>query len=173
MVPLSLLAGVRVGWRAIAGVALGVAGVVTLADPMRFDWHNHQIVMGHLYLLLAGFTWALAMLHTRRHKWHTSPLDALPWQMSVASVLLWILSLVAEPHGHLDLDKWQLWAALLYIGAFAGPDRHLGRRLGDPSPAADHQLARHAGRAVDRHRFRRSRCWASRSPGRSPSARRW
>jgi drug/metabolite transporter (DMT)-like permease len=121
MVPLSLLVGERVGWRAIAGVALGVAGVVTLADPAKFDWHNHQTVMGHIYLLLAGFAWALAMLHTRRHKWHTSPLDVLPWQMSVATVLLWILSFIAEPHGHLDPGKWQLWTALLYIGAFAGP----------------------------------------------------
>jgi drug/metabolite transporter (DMT)-like permease len=121
MVPLSLLAGDRVGWRAVAGVALGVAGVVVLADPARFDWHNRQIVMGHAWLLLAGFTWALAMMHTRHHKWHTSPLDVLPWQMSVATVLLWVLSFIAEPHGHLDFDKWQLWAALLYIGAFAGP----------------------------------------------------
>ena len=61
------------------------------------------------------------MLHTRRHTWHTSPLDVLPWQMSVASVFLWCLALIAEPHGHLDGAKWQLWAALLYIGTFAGP----------------------------------------------------
>src|SRR5471032_1876492 len=121
MVPLSFIAGEKVGWRAFVGAALGVAGVVVLADPARFDWHNRSIVMGHLYLLLAGFTWALAMMHTRHHKWHTSPLDVLPWQMSVATVLLWILSVVAEPHGHLDVDKWQLWTALLYIGAFAGP----------------------------------------------------
>jgi drug/metabolite transporter (DMT)-like permease len=121
MVPLSLLLGQRVGRRAIAGVVLGAAGVVVLADPARFDWHNRAIVMGHLYLLLAGFTWALAMLHTRRHTWHTSPLDVLPWQMSVATVLLWILAAVLEPQGHLDPGKWQLWVALLYIGTFAGP----------------------------------------------------
>ena len=121
MVPLSLLVGERVGARAIAGVVLGVAGIVVLADPARFDWHNRAIVLGHAYLLLAGFTWALAMMHTRHHKWHTSPLDVLPWQMSVATVLLWILAFVAEPQGHLDYDKWQLWTALLYIGAFAGP----------------------------------------------------
>jgi drug/metabolite transporter (DMT)-like permease len=121
MVPLSLLVGERVGRRAIAGVALGVAGIVVLADPARFDWHNGKIVLGHAYLLLAGFCWALAMLHTRRHKWHTSPLNVLPWQMSVATVLLWCLALIAEPQGHLDFDKWQLWTALLYIGAFAGP----------------------------------------------------
>lgn len=121
LVPLSLLVGEKVGWRAIAGVALGVAGIVVLADPGRFDWHDRGVVMGHAYLLLAGFTWALAILHTRRHRWRTTPLDALPWQMSVATVLLWLLALVAEPGGHFDFDKWQLWAALLYIGAFAGP----------------------------------------------------
>lgn len=121
MVPLSLLVGEKVRPRALAGVALGVAGVITLSDPMRFDWHDRGVVLGHAWLLLAGLSWALAMLHTRRHKWHTSPLDVLPWQMTVATVLLWSLSFVAEPHGHLDPAKWQLWAALLYIGAFAGP----------------------------------------------------
>ena len=88
MVPLSLLVGEKVGWRALAGVALGLAGIVVLSDPWRFDWHNHRIVMGHAWLLLAGFTWALAMLHTRRHRWRGTPLDALPWQMTVATALL-------------------------------------------------------------------------------------
>lgn len=121
MVPLSLLVGEKVGRRAIAGVVLGVAGIVVLADPGRLDWQDRGIVMGHVYLLLAGFTWALAILHTRRHRWRATPLDLLPWQMSVATVFLWLLALVAEPSGHFDFDKWQLWAALLYIGAFAGP----------------------------------------------------
>jgi drug/metabolite transporter (DMT)-like permease len=121
MVPLSYIAGERVGWRAIAGAVLGVVGVVVLSDPQRFDWHNRSIVMGHVYLLTAGFTWAIAMMHTRRHRWKGTPLDALPWQMTVASVLLVIVAAILEPHGHLDPGKWQLWAALLYIGTFAGP----------------------------------------------------
>ncbi len=121
MVPLSLLVGEKVSWRALAGVALGVAGIVVLADPMRFDWHDRQIVMGHAWLLLAGFTWALAMLHTRRHRWRGTPLDVLPWQMTVATVLLVPLAAIAEPHGHLDLDRWEFWAAVIYNGALAGP----------------------------------------------------
>ncbi len=80
MVPLSLLVGEKVGWQRLAGAALGLAGIVVLSDPWRFDWHNHRIVMGHIWLLLAGFTWALAMLHTRRHRWRGTPLDALPWR---------------------------------------------------------------------------------------------
>ncbi|WP_428669298.1 DMT family transporter [Reyranella sp.] len=121
MVPLSLLVGERVGWRALAGGALGIVGIVVLSDPWRFDWRNHRIVMGHAWLLLAGFTWALAMLHTRRHRWRGTPLDALPWQMTVATALLLPLAAIAEPHGHLDLDRWEFWAAVIYNGALAGP----------------------------------------------------
>ena len=121
MVPLSLLVGERVGWRGLLGVALGTAGVVVLIDPAHLDWSDRAVVEGHLWLLLAGFSWAIAILHARRHRWRTSPLDVLPWQMSVASVLLWSLALLLEPHGYLDLASTNLWIALLYIGSFAGP----------------------------------------------------
>lgn len=121
MVPLSYLAGERVGARSIAGALLGTMGIVVLADPQRFDWHDRRVVLSHVYLLTAGFTWAVAMLHTRRHRWQGTPLDALPWQMSVATVLLWIVAVLLEPRGHLDPGKWELWAALIYIGVIAGP----------------------------------------------------
>ena len=56
MVPLSLLIGERVGWRALAGVALGLGGIVVLIDPTRFDWADRAVVEGHGWLLLAGFS---------------------------------------------------------------------------------------------------------------------
>ncbi len=121
MVPLSLVAGEPTGKRAIIGAAVGSLGVMVLSDPLRFDWDDRKIVLGHAYLLLAGFSWAIAMMHTRKHVWRGTPLDALPWQMSVATVLLWILVALIEPYGHLEPDKWQLWVALIYIGIFAGP----------------------------------------------------
>jgi drug/metabolite transporter (DMT)-like permease len=121
LVPLSLLVGERVGWRALLGVALGTAGIAVLIDPTRFDWSDRAVVEGHLWLLLAGFSWAIAILHARRHRWRATPLDVLPWQMSVASLLLWSLAFLLEPAGYLDLGKSELWIALLYIGTFAGP----------------------------------------------------
>jgi drug/metabolite transporter (DMT)-like permease len=121
MVPLSLLVGEPVGRRAIAGALLGLLGIVVLIDPWRLDWSDRTVVEGHGWLLLAGFSWALAVLHARRHRWHLQPLDVLPWQMSVATVLLWILAFVVEPHGHLDTGRAELWIALGYIGVFAGP----------------------------------------------------
>jgi drug/metabolite transporter (DMT)-like permease len=121
MVPLSLLVGERVGWRGVLGALLGLLGIVVLIDPLRFDWSDRAIVEGHAWLLLAGFSWALAVLHARRHRWRLAPLDVLPWQMAVATVLLWILALTLEPRGYLDFSQPKLWIALLYIGVFAGP----------------------------------------------------
>ncbi|MDI1283480.1 MAG: DMT family transporter [Reyranella sp.] len=121
LVPLSLLIGEKVGWRAVAGVLLGLAGIVVLVEPLRFDWTDKAIIWGHIWLLLAGFTWAIAIVHIRRHRWRHTPLDALPWQMGVATVLLWTFALLAEPAGHLEFGKIELWMSLLYIGAFAGP----------------------------------------------------
>ena len=121
VVPLSLLIGEKVGWRAFLGVLLGVAGIVVLADPPRFDWHDQGVIWGHIWLLLSGFIWAIAIVHIRHHRWRTNPLDALPWQMTVAAVLLWIVAPVLEPAGHLDVHRKELWIGLIYIGAFAGP----------------------------------------------------
>ncbi len=121
MVPLSWMVGEKVGRRAFAGVALGVAGILVLVDPLRFDWSDRRVMLGHGWLLAAGFTWALAILHARRHAWRMSPLDVLPWQMGVATVLLWILAFTLEPAGYLDLQQPSLWLALLYLGVLAGP----------------------------------------------------
>ena len=78
------------------GALLGLLGMVVVIDPLRFDWSDHAIVQGHAWLLLAGLSSALAVLHERCHRWRMAPLDVLPWQMSVATILLWILSLVIE-----------------------------------------------------------------------------
>lgn len=121
MVPLSWMVGEKVGQRAFAGAVLGVAGILVLVDPLRFDWSDRQVMLGHGWLLAAGFTWALAILHARRHTWRMSPLDVLPWQMGVATVLLWVLAFMLEPAGHLDLQHPSLWLALLYLGVLAGP----------------------------------------------------
>jgi drug/metabolite transporter (DMT)-like permease len=121
VVPLSLLIGEKVGGRAVTGVLLGVAGIVVLADPPRFDWSDKGVVWGHAWLLLSGLAWAIAIVHIRHHRWRTAPLDMLPWQMSVAAVLLWSVAPLAEPAGHLDIHAKELWIGLIYIGAFAGP----------------------------------------------------
>src|SRR4029453_6768852 len=63
----------------------------------------------------------MAVLHARRHRWRLSPLEVLPWQMSVATILLWLLAFVLEPGGQLDFSQANLWMALAYLGVIAGP----------------------------------------------------
>jgi drug/metabolite transporter (DMT)-like permease len=121
IVPLSLLVGERVGRRGIAGALLGLLGIIVLIDSWRFDWSDRRIVEGHAWLLLAGLSWAIAVLHARRHRWLLTPLDVLPWQMSVATILLGVLALILEPRGHLDFGQPTLWIALAYLGVIAGP----------------------------------------------------
>ena len=121
IVPLSLLVGEPVGRRGVLGALLGLLGVVVLIDPLRFDWSDRAILWGHGFLLLAGLSWAIAVVHARRHRWRMTPLDVLPWQMSVATILLWALALTVEPQGHFDFSKANLWIALFYLGVFAGP----------------------------------------------------
>ena len=75
-------------------------GIVVLVDPLRFDWSDQR---RHLRAM-SGCCWRaspgrIAIVHIRRHRWRLTPLDVLPWQMSVATVLLWILALVARARG--------------------------------------------------------------------------
>jgi drug/metabolite transporter (DMT)-like permease len=121
LVPMSLAVGEPVGWRRFAGAALGMAGVVVLIDPLRFDWSDRATMIGHVWLLLAALLWAVAIFHARRHAWVRTPLDALPWQMGVATILLWALAFVVEPDGRVDFGRWEALVALAYLGSLAGP----------------------------------------------------
>ncbi|MFI4988450.1 MAG: DMT family transporter [Alphaproteobacteria bacterium] len=120
LVPLALLMGERIGrWRA-AGVVVGLAGVALLCNPLAIDWTSGEVIMGNACLVLAALVWALAILHARRHAWRRSPLELLPWQFLIATVLLALLAAVFEPAGSLGRSR-DVMLALLYIGIVAGP----------------------------------------------------
>lgn len=61
IVPLSLLTGQKVGWHAVVGVLLCLARIVVLVDPRPFGWSDTAITQGHVWLLPAGFTEAIAI----------------------------------------------------------------------------------------------------------------
>jgi len=110
--------------RQLAGVALGLAGVTVLLAPAA-DTLDGRIgtgegaLLGHLYLIGAALAWALAILHSRGHRWHLSPLQVMPWQMLFASALLLPLAFIIEPAGGIAPTARAL-VPLAYIGLFAG-----------------------------------------------------
>jgi drug/metabolite transporter (DMT)-like permease len=120
LAPLALIVGEAVPLQRWLGVATGLLGIVVLADPLQQDWHAGGILLGHALLLLAALSWALAIFHARRHVWHLTPLQALPWQMLLAALLLTPAAALFEPDGHIELGGSVL-AALLYLGIGAGP----------------------------------------------------
>jgi len=56
----------RLGPRKIAGVLLGVGGVVVLETGLDFSFLQHGEIIGDIMVFSAGFTWALYVLFTKR-----------------------------------------------------------------------------------------------------------
>jgi drug/metabolite transporter (DMT)-like permease len=83
-----LFLGERLTPRRAAGVAIGLAGLVTLFNPLALDWTDGQIVLGHLAIVAAAMLWALSILHIRGHRWISTPFELLPWETMLATVIL-------------------------------------------------------------------------------------
>jgi drug/metabolite transporter (DMT)-like permease len=120
LAPLSVVVGERIGLRRGVGILVGFAGVAAMVNPLAIDWSDRDVLWGHGVLLLAALSWALAIFHSRRHRWQAAPLDLLPWQMLLATALLAILAAWAEPDGRLGLHGAAL-PCLLFLGIIAGP----------------------------------------------------
>ena len=84
----ALFLGERLTGRKIAGVVIGLLGLATLFNPFAFDWTSRAAVLGNAAILGGAFLWAGAILHTRAHRWRTTPFALLPWELLLASALL-------------------------------------------------------------------------------------
>jgi drug/metabolite transporter (DMT)-like permease len=94
---------------------VGLAGLVTLFNPLALDWSNRAVVLGHLAVLLAALLWALSILHIRAHRWRSTPFALIPWETLLATVLLAPVALATSPVPDVD---WRpsFVALLLYLG---------------------------------------------------------
>lgn len=107
--------GERLTARRALGVVVGLVGLVVMFDPATFDWRSPDAVLGNGAVLLAALLWAASILHIRAHRWHSTPLDLVPWEMLLAAVVIWLLAWTTEP---LPAVTWspRLVALLLYAG---------------------------------------------------------
>ena len=112
------LLGERLNARKGAGLILGLTGVAVLFNPLGFDWSDPDVVMGNAFLMLAALGWAVAILHTRRHSWTSSPLQLAPWQMLGALPVLLVLAFVFEGDARIAWSG-ELVAILLFNGPVA------------------------------------------------------
>jgi drug/metabolite transporter (DMT)-like permease len=83
-----LFLGERASRWQIAGLLVGLAGVVILFNPLNFAWHDRMALIGNACLLLCALSWAVALLMVRGHRWRLDPLQLLPWQSLVGAAIL-------------------------------------------------------------------------------------
>jgi drug/metabolite transporter (DMT)-like permease len=74
--------------RRVVGVLIGLAGLVTLFNPLAFDWSDRDVVLGNLAILAGALLWALSILHIRAHRWASTPFALIPWETLLATALL-------------------------------------------------------------------------------------
>ncbi len=101
------------------GLALGLAGVVVLFNPLTLDWSAEGVVIGHVFLLCTALSMAISLVHMRRHHWVSSPLELMPWAMLGATVLLFVLSMVFEDTVDITWSG-ELMAILAFNGLLVG-----------------------------------------------------
>jgi drug/metabolite transporter (DMT)-like permease len=114
----ALFLGERLTTRRLAGVAIGMLGLLTLFNPVTFDWTSREAVLGNGAILLAALLWATSILHIRAHRWRATPFDLVPWEMLLATVILVPLALVMD--GPLAASWNAAFTALMLYAAIPG-----------------------------------------------------
>jgi len=103
------------GARRTIGVLVGLAGLVTLLNPLSMDWSAPAVVLGNLAILLGALLWAASILHIRAHRWRSSPFALIPWETLLSTLLLAPIALTIAPRPQADWGPTFL-ALLLYLG---------------------------------------------------------
>ena len=111
----ALLLGERLTPRRTAGVLMGLAGLVTLLNPLALDWSDRDVVAGHLAILGAAQLWALSILHIRAHRWASTPFALVPWETLLTTTLLLPIALATAPPSPTAWDAGFV-VLLLYLG---------------------------------------------------------
>jgi len=92
----ALLLGETLNRRKLAGLALGLTGLLILFEPGSFDWSNRPVLLGNASLLAGALLWSFAILHIRGHRWRGSALDLAPWQQLIGALPLLAIAMITE-----------------------------------------------------------------------------
>lgn len=114
----AIFLGERMTGRRWAGLALGITGVVVLFEPWSFDWGQSDIALGHGLLILAAIVNAATAVHIRGHRWTMTPLEAAPWQLVGAAIIMVTLGWMVDGPPIIDWTPQLVWV-VVYQGVLA------------------------------------------------------
>lgn len=117
VVPMAIVTlGERPRREDLLALLLGLAGIGVLFNPQALDLSDARAVTGNVMLLAAAMSWALSIVHIRRHTWHMTPLQLMPWQMLIGGGALAIGAMATESVADI---RWS--ADLMLVMAYNGP----------------------------------------------------
>jgi drug/metabolite transporter (DMT)-like permease len=87
----------------VAGLLIGLAGILMLVAPGRFAGNGRVDLLGAGALLLAALCWTVGSLYSRHARLPESVLTATAMQMIGGGVLLWLVGLALGEGSRLDL----------------------------------------------------------------------
>ncbi|HEY8334682.1 MAG TPA: DMT family transporter [Tardiphaga sp.] len=100
----------------LAGIALGLAGIAVMFNPLAFDWSDRGALVGNGLLLLAALCWAANIVYVRSHTWISSPFQLVFWQALLATLLLTMLALLYDGVPRGIIWSGELGGAFLFAG---------------------------------------------------------
>ena len=110
--------GEKMSRRRWTGLVIGIVGVVVIAKPWGSDWTEPGVAAGYGLLILAAIILAATAVHIRAHRWTIAPLQAIPWQLAGAGVILIVTALAVEGPPVIDWTP-QLAGIVAYQGILA------------------------------------------------------
>jgi drug/metabolite transporter (DMT)-like permease len=108
--------GERLQWRALAGLAIGFAGIVVLVWPeiTMGGREGRAVIGGVIALQLACLGWALGTSYTKRHPSSADPLAASTVQMIFSGVMLLGIATANDEWSRLHFTTRTI-AAMIYL----------------------------------------------------------
>jgi drug/metabolite transporter (DMT)-like permease len=110
--------GEKISGRRWAGLLIGIVGVVIVSEPWGSDWSDPAVAAGFGMLILAAITNATTAVHIRAHRWTITPLQAIPWQLAGAGVILVVTAFLVEGAPVIDWTPQLAWV-VAYQGIMA------------------------------------------------------
>jgi drug/metabolite transporter (DMT)-like permease len=95
--------------RTWTGLAIGIAGVLLLSELWGNNWREPDVIVGTLLLLLAAIVNAATAVHIRGHRWTIGPLQALPWQLMIATLPLIVGGFIVDGPPDVDWTPELAW----------------------------------------------------------------
>lgn len=100
------------------GVGLGLAGLLTVFNPLSLGWDDPKVFIGGGLIMLATLVWTVGLIHVRKHHWQGDVLSLIPWQVLVSVVVLTPFALFFEDPRAIIWEPAFAWQ-LVFSGAVA------------------------------------------------------